>query len=375
MIPLTGVQARRLRLHAQYLSAQAESVSGAAQVVRSLVAVQAQEVPAAAWAIGLRSRTLTAAEVEFARLLERSFVRTWALRGTLHFVAVEDYAWLMALLGPEVVRLGERRYRQLGLSPAIRERALHVIRRVLIARGPQTRAELVEALAGQDIPTVGQAAYHLLHHAGLLGVICYGPDRNGVETYALVDDWIAVGLPLNEEAALAELTRRYLAGYGPVQAEDLASWSGLPLRLARRGFELISDEVLEIALDGERAWLLISQSAWIADTVKEVDTALTFRLLPAYDSYLLGYKTRALSVPEQHARQVHPGGGLLRPTLLLDGIAVGTWKLRAKKGSQIIEVTPFTPFSAQQTAALEEHATGLGHFLNTGVSLDVKPAA
>ena len=106
--------------------------------------------------------------------------------------------------------------------------------------------------------------------------------------------------PVERDAALAELARRYLAGHAPAVPEDLARWAGLPLRDARAGI-----------------------------AAAPVDPALGAspppRLLPAFDPYLLGWKDRSFAVSPEHARRVHPGGGVLRAVATVGGKAVGTW--------------------------------------------------
>ena len=52
------------------------------------------------------------------------------------------------------------------------------------------------------------------------------------------------------------------------------------------------------------------------------------RLLGAFDPYLLGWKDREFAVPPEHARAVHPGGGIIRPVATVDGLVVGTWSRR-----------------------------------------------
>ena len=61
--------------------------------------MQAQEYANAKWAIGLRCAGATDATVEQA-IADGSVVRTWLLRGTLHFAAAQDVRWMLALLGP-----------------------------------------------------------------------------------------------------------------------------------------------------------------------------------------------------------------------------------------------------------------------------------
>jgi hypothetical protein len=151
--------------------------------------------------------------------------------------------------------------------------------------------------------------------AALHGHVVFGPPRGGKPTYALRDDWLGPNLPrLPREHAVAELARRYVRAFGPAEPEDFAAWSGLPLR------------------DARASW----PAAGRAPAVREPDPRVV-RLLPAFDTYLLGYRTREFCVPAEHARDVWPGGGIVRPTIVANGRGVGTWR---RSGTQV-EIQPF----------------------------------
>jgi uncharacterized protein YcaQ len=242
------------------------------------------------------------------------------------------------------------------------------MRTLLGRQDPLTRAELAEQLAERGIPTAGQAAYHLLRRAGLEGVICFGPDRASKPTYVLLDDWGRMGGAIGEQEARAELARRYLAAYGPARPEDLATWSGLSIKEARAGFEMVADQLLEVEIEGSPAWLLKSRAAWLDEPTTD---GVVVRLLPSFDPYLLGYRSRELTVPQAYAKRVHPGGGVLRPTLLVDGRAAGTWQAKRSRGGFVVNVEPFKDLDVAVTHALEDSVRDLGRFLGVKTTLGV----
>ena len=57
-----------------------------------------------------------------------------------------------------------------------------------------TRAEIGEAFRSVGLPSDGQATPHLLRTASLLGVTCFGPERDGEATHILIDDWLPPAL-------------------------------------------------------------------------------------------------------------------------------------------------------------------------------------
>lgn len=311
-MPLPGEHMRLARARSQHLIG--ERLSDAAAVVHAAAGIQAQEPLAAALSIRARSAGLLRGDVDRALVEERSIVRLWAMRGTIHLVPSEDAAWLVDLLGPLGTTGSLRRLQQLGVPEQDVPRAIELIRQTLAEHGPLTRAELMEPLSRAGITTDGQAAAHLPGLAALQGIVCNGPMRGGKPTYVLRDDWLGRDLPrLSREQAVAELARRYVRAFGPAEPEDFASWSGLPLRDARAGWPKGGSPVAEPPARGDT------------------------RLLPAFDTYLLGYRTRDFCVPPEHARAVWPGGGIVRPTVVVDGRGVGTWRRTGAK----IEIEPF----------------------------------
>ena len=366
---LSPEQTRRLRLRSQRLHpAAAQSISNVAQLVKELCGLQAQELPSARLAVRPRSHDLTAGDVKRAREVDRSILLTWCMRGTLHLVAAEDLSWLLPFLGPIFIRKSQRRYGQLGLDQETRLQAAREIRNELGKRGPLTRPELAAALEAKGIPVAGQAIAHLVRYAALEGIICYGPERDGQLTFVLLEDWVRLEERLDKQQAQIELARRYLKAYAPAASQDLASWSGISVRQARAGFEAISDELVEVETAGSPAWMLESASAWLDEPAGEP----IVRLLPRYDEYLLGYQSRAFMVPEAHARRIHPGGGIIKATLIVDGRAVGIWRSERKKNEMTIVIEPFESLSAKIKPALEAEVQDLGRFTQQETGLRVE---
>jgi hypothetical protein len=317
-------------------------------LVRHLLAVQAQDLRAARLALRARASGLTAADVDEA-LASGALVVAWLLRGTLHLVAAEDYPWLLALTAPTRFATSRRRLGELGVSPEEADRAVAVIEAALAADGPLARAELAARLAAEDIRTEGQATPHLLGLAALRGVAVLGPPRGKGLAYVLAREWLPApgSVAADRNAALAELARRYLAGHGPAAPADLAAWSGLALRDARAGLDAIASDLVERD-DG-----LLDLTARGA-----APEAIPPRLLPAFDPYLLGWKDRGFAVAPEHARQVHPGGGIVRATATVDGRAVGTWT--APGGEVRLDL--FAPVRPADAAALQAEARDVTAF-------------
>jgi hypothetical protein len=333
-----GIQA--LRMRAQRLDA-TRGAASAATILSHLVAVQAQDMAAATLGIGVRADGLTVADVDRARNVERSIVRTWCLRGTLHLVAAADVRWLLDVVRPGLVAANRTRRRELGLDDADTARGVELLRRHL-ADGPRTRPEIAAYLAEHAIASAGQATIHVIWRAAMDGLVCYGPDRNGESTFVLLDDWAVSGV--SPADPVGELARRYQAAYGPATRDDFAAWSGLSRR----------------AID--RTW-----SDGVVDTPdRPAPLARGVRLLPAFDSVWLAYRDHGLLVSAEFEKRLFPGGGILRPVVVSGGRAVGTWSRRRTRRGLDVDVDLFASVSRRD---LDAAVAELGRFLQTPVRL------
>lgn len=356
---------RAVRLRAQLLAA--SPASTVEEAVAQVVAVQAQAAQPARLAVRARTTGLVAADVDRAAHTERSVVRSWALRGTLHMVAATDLRWMVGLLGPVFVRAGRRRREQLGLDERTCERALAAIEKVLKGSRPLTRAELVERIAaeGTRIDPRTQAPPHLLGYAANQGLICRGPDVERYEpTYVLLDEWVPAAPSRDRDDALVELARRYLAGYGPAGIQDFAAWSGLPATDGKRAWRLLKGELVRVSVDGAELWALYE-----ADLDPPRDCPP--RLLGHFDALLLGYRGRDLILDPAAAKRIQAGGGFIQPTVMVGGRVAGTWRLDSRARTARLTVEPFTTLRRGSREGLRAEAEDLARFLGVEISFEV----
>src|SRR6202140_2175812 len=224
----TLLRLRLARLRSQHLTDDTRLGGDVAAVTRAVCALQAQAFDAARHQVRVRSEGLTASAVDRAFEQERSVVRTWLMRGTLHLCAADDLRWLIDVFGPAVNQFGAARRKNLGLDDATCARGVAVIRKAL-SDGPMARRQLRERLVSAGVleEPVGQALLHLIYHAAALGIVCSGPRMGRDDSFVLLDDWVPQSKGPRGAAALAELARRYFAAYGPASEADFYAWSGL----------------------------------------------------------------------------------------------------------------------------------------------------
>jgi hypothetical protein len=334
----------------------ARSAADAAGVAAAAVGLQAQDAGAARLGVRARSTAVDEAAVVNAIQHERSVVRTWLMRSTVHLVAAEDLRWMAELYGPVMERSYRTRWRSLGITEPMIEAAEPHARELLEGRG-LTRHELAAELAtrGIELGEDGQAPTHLLAALTARGLTCRGADRGRDATFVLLDDWVAPApAPIDP---LAELARRYFRAFGPATAADFTTWSGLPSGAAMAA---IRDELSEVEFDGRRGW-----------TLGQVDPVPAVRLLPMFDNYLLGYRDRtAILDPARHP-QVYVGG-IIKATVVCDGRVIGIWRLNRSARTVAVRVTSFESFTRRHHDELDRERADLERYLGRPVALAVE---
>lgn len=320
----------RLRAASQLLHRPA-AAKDPAGIARAIGGAQAQDVYAGPLTFRSRSRRLTAADVKRARTEERSLLRTWVMRKTIHLIPTEDADWWLPLFEPEIERWSRRRMSQLGLSEGQQEKALSVIAAALGEEGPLTRTEARERVARAGVELDPQTGMHLALTAVTSGIACLGPDRGSDSCLVRREDWLGKPGAFDRASALAELARVYVGAFAPATDRDFAYWSGLPLRDVRAGLEGIAGELGEVHVGDET--MLVPRAG-----LPRLPRKGQVRMLGNFDTYLLGWKDRRFSVADEHELHVKEGGGgWIRPVLVEDGIVVGGWRSARRDGR--LEVT------------------------------------
>ncbi len=356
----------RLRLAAQRLVLR--PASSPVDAVRAMLALQGQDYPGVKWSAALRTSSGIEADVE-AALDAGEIVRSWPMRGTLHMVAAADLPWMLELTARRALASVERRRAVLGISEADTRRARDLAEAALPGRSTATRAELLHTIEAGGVSTSGQRGYHLLWHLAQTGTLVLGPTRGREQAFARLESWIPCPRRLERDEALGELARRYFMSHGPANVEDLARWSGLTIRDVRRGIEVAAASLTTLELGG-RPYLV---DAALPDTVD--DEAATL-LLPGFDEYLLGYRDRSPALSPEHSSGVVPGGnGMFKPTIVVDGEVVGTWRRTARTRTVTIEAALFAGMAPPPPDQLAAAADRFGRYLGVGVRLSSPPAA
>jgi len=326
------------------------------EVVAWLGAVQAQDYLGALWAVGLRTPGATEQMIEQA-LAEKTIVRTWPMRGTIHFVAAADVRWMLELLAPRVVRRSASRRTQLGLDETIIAASAKVIARTLQGGKQLPRNALYGLLEQAQIATDSSRGLHILGRLAHDGLLCFGTRDGKQPTFALLDEWVPGAQSLPRDEALATLALRYFTSHGPAIVQDFMWWSGLTVTEAKAGLAAITSQLGRELIGGQDYYF---GQALPAAPTRPLDAFL----LPPFDEFLVAYRDRSAALDAHgHALVVPGGNGIFNPIIVIDGRVVGTWKRTIKTDSVVMTFSPFTSFSDEQIRAITAAAERYGRFV------------
>ncbi|HEY5514636.1 MAG TPA: winged helix DNA-binding domain-containing protein [Pengzhenrongella sp.] len=337
-----------LRLVAQRV---VPSLATPRDVVGHLTAVQAQDDVGAITSIALRTARRDRAEV-VAAYDAGEIVRSWPMRGTLHTVLARDLAWMLPLMTPRPRAAAAKRRPQLGLGEDDVLRAGELAVAALAGTGGRTRAELLAVWDQAGLAPKGGRGYHLIVELAQRGVLCLGPLRGTDQLFVLLAEWVRNPRVLERDEALAELALHYFRGHGPATVADLSRWSGLAAVDVRAGVESVRDQLAKLTVD-RTTYLLDPATPALLDAHRAA--ARDVLLLPGFDELILGYADRSMTLAPEHADRIVPGGnGVFRPTVLVDGQVVGTWRRVGTGSERRLETVPFVPLADDVAAVVAQ---------------------
>ncbi len=352
---MTSEDILKYRLHNQHLATR--SFKDPADVVRYMGAVQAQDFAAAKWALGLRLEGKTEEDVEKV-FNSGEILRTHLMRPTWHFVAPEDIRWLLMLTAPRVKAQCAFAYRYYSLTDTICKKSNKIIAKALAGGKHLTRDEIATALNKEGIDTSDLRLIHLLMRAELDSVICSGPKKGKLFTYALLEERVPPTKELTRDEALAKLATQYFKSHGPATLPDFVWWSGLTMTDAKAAMAMVSKQFISEQINGQTYRFASSLQA-----PKPLGNKA--HLLPNYDEYTVAYKDHSnLIDPKSTVVTDARGSVIFNNTILLNGKVSGIWKRTIVKDSVEISITPFLKYNKTQEQAITTAVKQYGKFMN-----------
>ena len=324
-----------------------------AAVVSWFGAMQGQEYKMMRWAVSMRTKKPSYKAFEKA-FNAGEIVRTHLFRTTWQLIAGEDLGWMLDVCRNKA-RAGLRGWMHsngVDISAKEEARISGIFAEAATGRRSVLKEEFAEALRERDIDMDEQHLSYHLRLAELSGLLCSGDLHPTKRTLALVSEKVKHPLHLDRDEALALLARKYYRSHGPATLEDFVWWSGLNVNDCRRAMSILGDELVPLRLQGRAGRRMAplddqliptrsqSRVGRLDDGVFYVHKDARMRgcrsggvlLIPAFDEYLIGYKSRYVVLPPEQAHRAHNQSGIFYHVVALDGRIVGNWSPTARDG-------------------------------------------
>jgi len=327
-----------------------------AEIVGWLGAVQAQDYHGSKWSVGLRLKSSTDKIIENA-INNKSIIRTWAQRGTLHFVVPEDIYWITDLVAPKIIKSIASRYKQMELDEKLLQKSNKILLKAVIGNKAVTRKELKDILNKNKIPTNELRFNFILQRAVYDKFIVLGPRKDKEFTFVALEEWTPKTKSITRGEAIGRFAEKFFKSHGPATIHDFSWWSGLTLTECRAGLEVISLKLIKESVNNQDYWM---DSKMVGQETKPG----TIYLLPGFDEYLLGYKDRSGMIADEHVKHVFAAGNaIFKNTIVIDGKVAGTWRRTIKKNEVIIEPYFFVAMKKSYQRIFEEEVERYAAFL------------
>jgi DNA glycosylase AlkZ-like len=341
-------------------------------VAGRICGLHAQVMSSAELTLWARVEDLGGDAVERALWKDRSLVKLWAMRGTLHLLpAAELGTWLAALgtyehyLKPVWLRGFKIKQEELEQLVAAIGDALDgelLTREELgdeVVRLTRSKA-MAERIQGSWGPYLKPASFQ--------GLLCFGPGEGQRVRFTAPASWVPGGVPeVDPDDALREVTRRYLGAYAPATRDDLGRWWGVSPAQAGRMLAALGDEAVQVDVDGDWCWMLAED---VAEAARLTKPANVVRLLPGFDQWVIGASRSAPALLDPaHKARVYRPQGWVSPILLVNGRMEGVWKHERKAGRILVEVEPFVELPAWARKHATAEASRLARHLDGDIDL------
>lgn len=303
------------------------------ELVAWMGAMQAQDYEMSKWAVGIRLKSSTLADVEQA-LQQGTILRTHVMRPTWHLVAAQDIRWMVSLSAKRLRSVLNSYDKLLGITDTHNTQGFRLLEKTLADNRSMTRQELTQVFSREGLSSDSRHVGHYIMRAEVEGIVCSGVDKGKKPTYALLEERVPPQPELHREEALAMFALKYFQSHSPASLSDFVWWSGLSTTEARQAIKLADSELMvEKTPFGE----LYMHKAYSG--VAKVGSVL--HLLPAYDEYIISYKNRMPVIDLLHHPKAFSNNGFFRPTIMYNGRIVGCWTRPSGKNSRTIQTSFF----------------------------------
>ncbi len=339
--------------------------------VAAVCGIHAQVMSAARGQFWARTKGIGSEDTHDGLWKQRSLVKTWCMRGTLHVVPKDD----LDVFAGSRRRVSTDRETQwmkyVGISYSDLDTVTHAIRDALEGNA-LTRSELMKKISKRLRPKLRlllkSSWNELLHPASYEQVLCFGPQRDSENTFVSPKNWLkSWRIHATPEESRVALLERYLRAYGPSNRLEFAAWAGLDPVNAKPTWESMLDRMIEVAYCGRRTWLLKDD----LDALLKSEFGDPVRLIPNFDVYLAGRDRRVLTSSKEEHKKVYREAGWVSAVVLARGKVGGVWSVKTHKDKLLLNIELFIKFSSDFRKSIEEEAEAYGDFLGGSSNVTV----
>ena len=378
MIALQWSQVHAWRMSQHGLSPRFSSQDVVGAVTRT-AGIQAQVMSAAELALCTRVEGLSPLDVQAALWQDRTMVKTWAMRGTLHVLSASELPLYVAARNWQHTTSWSNYFAAFGLTTAAQQEAFLSAIPHMLEQGPLTRQQLADAVAkytgmahARDF-ILSESWGSPLKPAAYRGELCFGPGQGKTATFMNPRVWIGEGQLIEPQLALQELARRYLRAYGPATADDFRFWWGCGKTLAKSLFHSLAEELVEVDVEGWRAYVLRATLPFM----QSIEPVEQIHLLPLFDAYTIGAAPRGGEplLAAAYKRQVFNQQGWTFVVILVNGSIQGVWNYTIRRSHIVVKVNLFCSSTTAIRKAIAAEAQRLSHLFEKEVVLEEEPTS
>ena len=306
-----------IRLLNQQLAA--PQFSDPADVVSHMGAIQAQEYRMVRWAVAMRTRQPSARAFKAAFDSGR-IIRLHLMRGTWQLVSAKDYWPFLSLCAPKAIAVtrGWMHSNRIDISDEEQMSIRDIFAQTAADKRSVTKEELVQALVKRGISMDEHRLSYHIRMAEISGILCSGDLLPTKATYALAADKVKPAGKIDRDETLMLLARKYFQSHQPATLEDFVWWSGLNVSDCRKGIAMLGNAIHAVKWKGREFYMT-------DDCRTRGFRKGKYLLIPPYDEYLIGYKSRDIVLPPEHRHRAHNNSGIFQPIIARDGIICGNW--------------------------------------------------
>lgn len=362
MLKLSWRRALDWRLRRNFLDRRVPAGSEVA-VASRLCGLHAQLLSSAELSLWARVEGLRQGAVQKALWQDRTLIKTWAMRGTLHLLPSNELPLWMGALATSKRYLRERAWmNNFGISLQQLDQITQAIIAGLDGRA-LTRDELVaEVERSTGIQIADSSWGTVFKPAAFAGGLCFAPSAGQYVRFTKPEAFSK----MDPDEAAASVARRFLSAYGPATPADLGRWWNGGAGTARKWIGALGEEVVPVDLEGREAWMLAADVPGAQGPLTQA-----VNLLPAFDPYVVAASHHAEQIIKgaERARVFRPQGWI-SPVLLVNGSIAGVWSHQTKGSTVTVVIQPFDRVPASVMRGAGREAERLASFLEGKLVLE-----